>query len=458
MRNVRTAAARLLCGAALAALLAPPLAAKPLDVPIVYFTLPNGLRVVVSEDHAAPVVTVAVYYNVGFRIEPKGRTGFAHLFEHMMFQGSANVKKFEHVQHVEANGGDTNGSTRFDFTNYYETVPNDRVELALWLEADRMRSLDITLENLKNQQNVVSEEVRVNVLNQPYGAFYWLDLPMNANQNWHNAHNFYGDLTELEAATIEDCKAFFRTYYAPNNAVLAVVGDVDPAEVRRMVEKHFTSIPSQPAPPKADLTEPPQRAEKRVSQTDKLAALPAIALGYKVPEQTSPDYPAVVLLNNILQGGESARLYQRIVKEKELCVNWQSGINFGLGNEFNYNGPMLATAFGIYKPTTTADEILKEVDAAIADVAARGVTPKELADAKVQFRSGYYDIIESTFGKADLLASFTLFRNDPTLIRTALEPYEAVTPAQIQAVAKKYYVPQNRTVIDRVPEPKGGAK
>jgi zinc protease len=458
MRKISTAVARLLGGAALVALLAPPLAAKPLEVPVVYYTLPNGLRVVVSEDHSAPVVTVAVYYNVGFRIEPKGRTGFAHLFEHMMFQGSANVKKFEHVQHVEANGGNTNGSTRFDFTNYYETMPNDRVELALWLEADRMRSLDITLENLKNQQNVVSEEVRVNVLNQPYNAFYWLDLNMQANQNWHNAHNFYGDLTELEAATIEDCKAFFKTYYAPNNAVLAVVGDVDPAEVRKLVEKHFLSIPSQPAPPKADLTEPAQKAEKRITQPDKLAALPAIAMGYHVPDQASPDFPAVVLLNNILQGGDSARLYQRIVKEKELCLSWQAGINFGLGNEFNYNGPMLATTLAIYKPTTTTDAILKEVDAAVAEVAAKGVTPKELADAKVQFRSAYYDILESTFGKADLLASFALFRNDPTLVRTALEPYEAVTPAQIQSVAKKYFVPQNRTVVERVPEQKGGAK
>src|SRR5678816_4730638 len=184
----------------------PNFSAKPLNIPVVYYKLPNGLKVVISEDHIAPVVMVAVYYNVGMRLEPKGRTGFAHLFEHMMFQGSANVKKFEHAKYVEANGGSLNGSTRLDHTDYYQDVPADRVELALWLEADRMRSLDVSEENLDNQKKVVSEEVRVNVLNQPYAAFEWLDLWMNANQNWPNAHNFYGDLTELEAATIGDVR------------------------------------------------------------------------------------------------------------------------------------------------------------------------------------------------------------------------------------------------------------
>src|ERR1700752_3087519 len=189
--------------------------AKPLNIPVVYYKLPNGLKVVISEDHIAPVVTVAVYYNVGFRLEPKGRTGFAHLFEHMMFQGSANVKKFEHAKYIEANGGSLNGHTDFDYTNYFQTLPSNRVELGLWLESDRMRSLDVSEENLKNQQNVVSEEVRVNVLNQPYALFEWLDLWQNANTNWFNAHNFYGDLHDIEAARIDDVRQFFKTYYAP---------------------------------------------------------------------------------------------------------------------------------------------------------------------------------------------------------------------------------------------------
>ena len=207
--------------------------AQDFKVPVDYFTLPNGLKVVVSEDHTAPVVLVEVIYNIGFRVEPKGRTGFAHLFEHMMFQGSAQVKKMEHVSLMQEAGGIVNGSTRFDYTNYFQALPVECARArAIWLEADRMRSLDVSAENLKNQQNVVSEEVRVNVLNQPHGAFEWLDIWERANTNWHNAHNFYGDLDELEAATLDDVAAFFKTYYAPNNAVLVVVGDTTAAEVQ----------------------------------------------------------------------------------------------------------------------------------------------------------------------------------------------------------------------------------
>jgi zinc protease len=222
------------------------------QIPVTYYRLPNGLKVVISESRVAPVATVAVYYGVGFRVEPKGRTGFAHLFEHMMFQGSANVKKMEHAKHVEAGGGTLNGSTRLDLTNYYQTLPAESAETALWLEADRMRSLDVSEENLKNQQNVVSEEVRDNVLNQPYAMFEWLDLWQNANQNWFNAHNFYGDLTEISNAKIDDVREFFRTYYAPNNAVLVVAGDVDVAAPRAAIEKYFADIPQQSVPEPPD--------------------------------------------------------------------------------------------------------------------------------------------------------------------------------------------------------------
>src|SRR3989442_10009518 len=246
--SIRKAAAALLASLLVLAGTAihlPSASAKAVAVPVVYYKLPNGLKVVISEDHVAPVVTVGVYYNVGFRVEPKGRTGFAHLFEHMMFQGSANIKKFEHAKYVEANGGSLNGHTDFDYTNYFETLPSNRVETGLWLESDRMRSLDISEENLKNQQNVVSEEVRVNVLNQPYAFFEWLDIWQNANQNWYNAHNFYGDLHDIEAAKISDVRQFFKTYYAPNNAALAIAGDVNPDAVQAMVEQYFGDIPLQ---------------------------------------------------------------------------------------------------------------------------------------------------------------------------------------------------------------------
>ena len=431
--------------------------AKPLNIPVVYYKLPNGLKVVISEDHIAPVVTVAVYYNVGFRLEPKGRTGFAHLFEHMMFQGSANVKKFEHAKYIEANGGSLNGHTDFDYTNYYQTMPSNRVELGLWLESDRMRSLDISEENLKNQQNVVSEEVRVNVLNQPYQFFEWISLWENAFTNWNNSHNGYGELSEINAATIEDVRSFFKTYYAPNNAVLTIVGDVDANEVKKMVEKHFAAIPSQPTPPRADLTEPAQTKEKRVSQTDKLANLPALATGYHIPAQNSPDFPAMAMLVQILQGGESSRWYQRLVKEKELTLDLSGGLNY-FGNEFDYTGPMIMTTRTTYKPGHTADEVIKEMDAVIAEVTSKGVTDKELADAKVRYRSNLYDQLESGQGKAHLLSALALFRDDPQQINSLLTPFENVTAAQVKAAAAKYLVATNRTVIDRVPEAKAQPK
>src|SRR5438067_4243575 len=426
--------------------------AKSVTVPIDYWHLPNGLKVVVSEAHAAPTVTVAVYYGIGFRVEPKGQTGFAHLFEHMMVQGSAHVKKFEHAKLVEQNGGVLNGSTRLDFTNYFETLPSNAVETALWLEADRMRSLEVTEENLKNQQNVVSEEIRVNVLNQPYALFEWLDIWQNANQNWFNAHNFYGDLHDLEAAKIDDVRQFFKTYYAPNNAVLAVVGDVDPAAVRPMIEKYFGDIPLQSVPERPDVSEPKQAKEKRLTQGDKLANVPAFALAYHIADHDSPDFAPTVLLNLILQGDDSSRLFQRLVKEKAISLDWAGGINFELGNEFDYDGPMLMVSRTTYKPGHTGEEILKEVDAVIRDVQEHGVNKKELADAKVRFRSNFYDEIESTQGRANLLASFALFHDDPARINGVVKQFDAVTAAQVQEVAKKYLVPTNRTAIDRVPE------
>ena len=427
--------------------------AKQLNVPVVYYKLPNGLKVVISEDHIAPVVTVAVYYNVGFRLEPKGRTGFAHLFEHMMFQGSANVKKFEHAKFIEANGGSLNGHTDFDYTNYYQTLPSNRVETALWLESDRMRSLDISEENLKNQQNVVSEEVRVNVLNQPYQFFEWIELWKNAFTNWNNSHNGYGELDEINAATIEDVRNFFKTYYAPNNAVLTIVGDIDAADVKRMVEKHFGNIASQPLPARADLTEPAQTKEKRVSQTDKLANLPALATGYHIPAQNSPDFPAMALLVQILQGDDSSRWYQRLVKEKELTLDLTGGLNY-FGNEFDYSGPMVMTTRATYKPGHTSDEVLREMDSVIAEVTAKGITEKELADAKIRYRSNFYSQLESGYGKSHMLAVLALFRDDPSQINSLLTPFENVTAAQVKAAAAKYLVASNRTVIDRVPEAK----
>src|SRR5262245_29986939 len=426
------------------------------SVPVVYRKLPNGLRVVVSENHAAPVVVVEVMYRIGFRIEPRSRTGFAHLFEHMMFQGSEHVGKFEHVQIVNENGGILNGSTRFDHTNYFEVMPSNALELAMYLEADRMRALKITPETLKNQQDVVSEEVRVNVLNQPYGAFEWRGLPQKAKSHWYHSHNFYGDLHDLEAATLDDVKNFFDTYYAPNNAVLVVTGDATVDEVMRLAEKHFGAIPSRQLPPRPDISEPPQTAEKSFVEKDKLARTPALAFGYHLPERFTKDFFALSLLDPLLVSDESAKMYQALIKENQIAMAVSGGFNYGLGNNFDYNGPMLYTFRVDYRPDMKGADVLKIVDKVINAVQEHGVTEEELKQAKINFRSQFLENIEGGFvpgfGRADLLAALALYDDNPQRINTILSDLDKVTATEVRAAARKWLVPSNRTSIDRVPE------
>jgi zinc protease len=430
------------------------------SVPVVYRKLPNGLRVVVSENHAAPVVVVEVMYRIGFRIEPKDRTGFAHLFEHLMFQGSEHVAKFEHVRIVNENGGVLNGSTRFDHTNYFEVMPSNALELAMYLEADRMRSLKITPENLKNQQDVVSEEVRVNVLNQPYAAFEWLGLPQKANTNWYNSHNFYGDLHDIEAATIDDVKKFFETYYAPNNAVLVVTGDATVDEVMALAAKHFGGIPQRPLPPRPDISEPPQSAEKSSVEKDKLARTPAVAFGYHLPERMTKDFFSLSLLDPLLVGDESSKMYQALAKENQIASSVAGGFNYGLGNNFDYNGPMLYTFRVDYRPDMKGADVMKIVDKVIDAVQEHGITDDELQQAKVNFRSQFLESLEGGiipgFGRADLLAALALYDDNPNRINTILSDLDKVSASDVRAAARRYLVPTNRTIIDRIPE--GGGK
>src|SRR5262249_23128441 len=251
-----------------------------IQVPVEYHKLDNGLKVVLSPDHTSPKAVVAVYYGIRFRIEPRDRTRVAHLFEHMMFQGAQNPGKMEFIKLVQSNGGILNGSTRFDFTNYFEIVPSHTLEMAIWAEADRMRGLAINQDNLTNQQGVVKSEVRVNVLNRPYGGFPWLDMPQYANTNWFNSHNFYGDLKDLDAATLQDVQKFFKTYYAPNSAAMAVTGDFDPKQAMAGIQKYFGDTPKAALPPAPDISEPRQEKEKRASKEDKLATRPALAFSY----------------------------------------------------------------------------------------------------------------------------------------------------------------------------------
>jgi predicted Zn-dependent peptidase len=453
-----------LLAAGVAALGAPVATAQGFKVPVEYFTLPNGLKVVVSEDHAAPVALVEVIYNIGFRVEPKGRTGFAHLFEHMMFQGSAQVRKMEHVSLMQEAGGVVNGSTRFDYTNYFQALPVNALERAIWLEADRMRSLDVSAENLKNQQNVVSEEVRVNVLNQPHAAFEWLEIWERANTNWHNAHNFYGDLSELEAATLDDVRAFFKTYYAPNNAVLVVVGDTTAADVRRLAERHFGSIPRQPLPPAADVSEPPQTAARLFTRDDKLARTPAMAVAWHLPPRMSKDFFALSVLDPLLNSDDSARMHRKLVRDERLAMAVAGGFNF-LGSNWDMKGPMLYTMRVDYLDGRTADQVIAAIEGVLAEVREKGISAEELKQAKTTMRSSFLDELEGggmpRFGRANLLGIFALFDDDPGRVNTILDELENVTVEDVKAAAARWLIPANRTSIDSRPAARpsqGGAQ
>jgi predicted Zn-dependent peptidase len=447
-RTVHAALAALACLAALA--VAPPgvPAQQKIDFPVIYDTLPNGLKVVLSPDSSAPIVTVAVYYHIGFRIEPRDRTGFAHLFEHLMFQGSQNLGKMEFVKLIQKNGGILNGSTRFDFTNYFEIVPSNTLRTMLWAEADRMRGLDITQDNLTNQQGVVKNEVRVNVLNQPYGGFPWLDMPQVANTNWYNAHNFYGDLADIDAATLADAKSFFHQYYSPNNAALVVVGDFDPALAKQWIEQYFADIPSVERPPMPDLAEPRQTAEKRVTKKDPLAPRPALAIAYHMPERETPEYYAMGIIDQILLQGKDSRLYQALVQRTGLTGDVSGGINL-LGNMYDYEGPMLWMASLIHDKDVSADSILEVMDSAIAPLRSAPVDQATLERALVKMRSDLYDTLGGMFGfgRADLLASFALFDSDPARINRIEDHLRAITPELIQKTAQEYLRPTNRTVL-----------
>jgi predicted Zn-dependent peptidase len=432
---------------------APPAAAVArLDVPVEYYRLGNGLRVVLSRDASVPTVTVGMYYHIGFRIEPEGRTGFAHLFEHMMFQGSTNLGKMEFVRLVEGNGGIVNGSTRFDYTNYFQLVPAHALETVLWAEADRMKGLAVTQENLANQQGVVKNEVKVNVLNRPYGGFPWLVMPQHANENWYNAHNFYGDLADLDAATLGDVQAFFDTYYAPNNAVLVVAGDFDEAATRGWIERYFGAIPPRPQPPRPDISEPRQDAEKRHRYVDPLAPRPALAVAWHVPERGTPEHFAMGLIDELLLQGEDSALWRRLVAERGYGSSVSGGINL-LGNLFTYDGPMLWMLSMIHDPATPAAAILADIDAEIARLQDAPVAQADLDRALTKVRTGLYDIVGSgsRIGLVELLASYALFDDDPARVNRIEDGFRAVTPELIQRVAREYLRSSNRTVLEVEP-------
>jgi zinc protease len=410
--------------------------------------LANGLRVITVEDHSSPVIAVNVTYNVGSRNEKEGRTGFAHLFEHMMFQGSENVGKSEHFILVYNNGGSMNGTTNEDRTNYFEALPANQLPLALFLEADRMRSLAVTQENLDNQRNAVQEERRIGLDNAAYGKSGEIQQDLMYD-NFAYKHDTIGSMADLNAASVADVQAFFKMYYAPNNAVLTVVGDFKTADALATVKKFFGAIPRQPDPPTVDMTEPEQKAERRTSVDDVLARLARVSVAYKTVPGNTADFYALQVLANILGGGSSSRLNQKLAREKEMVTNANS-----FAQETRGVGGFYITA------TPRPNFKTADVEAALYDEVARlqkePIADWELQKAKSGARRNYINGLQSSQGRANTIGQYAVYYGDPNLINTRLDKVNAVTKEDVQRVANKYLVPTNRTVVITVPKAGGG--
>jgi zinc protease len=414
-------------------------------------TLPNGLRVVFAPDHASPAVFVAAYYDVGFRSEPEGRTGFAHLFEHLMFQGSATLEKGMHDALITGNGGVLNGSTHNDFTNYFELMPSNALELALFCEADRMRAVRLTPENLQNQVDVVEEEIRVNVQNQPYGGFPWLYLPMALFTTFPNAHDAYGDFKDLEAATLEEAAAFFDRYYAPANAVLSIAGDVDPDEFTPIIERLFGDIPERPAPPTVDASEPAPTEERRTIHNDARAPQPAVSVGYRTPDPMTEfdDYCAAVLLSSILVDGEASRLFQRLIKQDRIASHISGDVGLVAGS-FEVRGPSMLQISAWYPGKPDADKILAAMDDEIARIA-DGVKADDVDRFRNAYVAEYLGAIDGLSQRGMLTAAFEQQRGHAELINEIPAALGRVQADDVARVAGEWLRPNSRAVVDLHP-------
>ncbi len=445
----------LLAGLLAAAVLTAPLAAqsasegksaRSITIPFTEHKLKNGLRVILSEDHSAPTYSISVTYDVGSRDERPGRTGFAHLFEHMMFQGSENVGKGEHFILVLNNGGGMNGTTNADRTNYFETLPANQLDLGLFLEADRMRSLVIDQANLDNQRHAVQEERRLGVDNQPYGRTFEVLLE-TAYDNFAYKHSTIGSMEDLNAATVEDVAEFFRIYYAPNNAVLALVGDFDSKIALEKIEKYFGDIPAQPPPPEPDMTEPEQKEERRATVEDPFARLPRIDLAYKIPPSNTPDWYALDMLGDILGSGQSSRLYERLVRKDQLALAAFAGAQMR-------RGPSLFNAIAVARPGVGLDAVEKALNEEIERLRTEPVEDWEIEKVRMQTRRQRAQSLVSTLARAIQLGQFAVYFGDPGLINTLEQKYASITKEDLLRAAQKYLRPTNRTVVTTVPRPR----
>jgi zinc protease len=425
-------------------LLSASLAAQTKIPPYKEVTLKNGLRVLLMEDHSTPVDAIAVVYDVGSRVEKPGATGFAHLFEHMMFQGSANVGKGEHMQLIQENGGAMNGTTTEDRTNYFEMLPANQIDLGLYLEADRMRSLAVTQANLDNQRNAVQEEKRLRIDNQAYGRSNEV-LQNLMYDNFAYKHSTMGSMADLNAASVQDVQKFFKTYYAPNNAVIALVGDFKSADALKKVEQYFGNIPSQPVPPPLDITEPRQQAERRQTMTDDFAKLAMLLVGYKTTRANTPDFFALDLFMSVLCDGQSSRLYRRLVEQDKIAVQVEGGMESSRG--------IAMAEIQVLSPQGTD---LKKVEAAIYEeisaLAKSGPEAWEMEKVLNGERKHQVGTTSSDLNRAITMAQDAVFYKDPTLMYTEVKRYDVITKDDIRRIAQQYLSENNRSVLITLPK------
>ena len=407
-------------------------------------TLGNGLRVVMNPDHTVPTVAVSVYYDVGSRSEVKGRSGFAHLFEHMMFQGSANVPKGEHFSLIINRGGDANGTTSNDRTNYFETLPSNELALGLWLEADRMRSLAVTQENFENQRMTVMEERRQRIDNQPYVPSMLRINELAYGDYWPYAHSTIGDMQDLVDAPLQAVQEFFDTYYAPNNAVLSISGDFEPEAAMQLVETYFGQIPRRETPAYVEAAPPSQTSERNETMYDANATLPAMHLAYHIPPDRSPDHYALELLALVLGDGESSRLYQALIKEREICQDIAVGTD-------DRRGPDLFSFWAVMASGHPPKEAQAVIVAELESIADKGVTARELEKAKNRVRAAFVFGLQSNMARSQKLAEYELYWGDANLLKVELDHYLAVSMEDIKRVAATYFDAANRTVLDVLP-------
>ena len=404
-------------------------------------------------DRSAPVVGIAVFYDVGFRSEPEGRTGFAHLFEHLMFQGSVSLDKGEADRLIEGNGGMMNGSTHPDFTVYISKLPSNALELGLFLEADRMRGARLNDDNVRNQIDVVKEEINVNVNNRPYGGFPWIDLPPVMFSTFNNAHNGYGSFVDLEAATVADAHDFFHRYYAPGNAVLSLTGDLDLSQARTLVEHHFGDIGARPVPAPPELSEPIPTTERRVRKVDPLAPMAATAVAYRVPDPIAEldEFLHAVVLADVLAGGEASRLYQRLVKAERLAADLGGSMG-AFGDPFEMRDPTMLQVL-VWHPGAPVDEVLGAIDTEIAEVAS-AVTDDEVDRVVTSMVSGHLHELDDVLNRATVMGLLEQQRQCAELVNDLPTLLGTVTAEGVSAAAERWLRGRGRAILEVVP---GGA-